>query len=115
MKLDPDQQALLKLFYEYVRGQPCLRCGTISQIEVAHILSIPSSKIPGQLMPRSHKTLAAFGAISLCSNCHRLGNDSLHNFGNETVWLEQEILGGYARAVSHVLKSILVCWLGGRI
>jgi len=69
-------------YYAFVARQACLRCSA-RPVEVAHIRLIISPKT-GLLMPRSHKTLARFGCVPLCADCHRHAPDSIHNVGEES-------------------------------
>lgn len=79
------RDALLHEWYDYLSALPCLACGA-QPVEIAHFSLLPSSK-SGDLMPRSHKTLAAFAALPLCPNCHRHDDDSVHGHGSEQVFL----------------------------
>jgi len=73
-------KASLKRFYEYIASQPCLRC-TAQPVEVAHIKGFTSSKT-GELLPR-RQGIAAYAAIPLCVECHRLAPDSIHAVGEK--------------------------------
>ena len=105
-KLTPASREKLQVFYDYLHSQPCLCCGAVSHVEAAHFQGILSDKLKGQWLPRSHKTIAAFSAISLCSSCHRLGEDAQHN-SREEDWLERNIPQGKAGAVAWVLRAVL--------
>jgi hypothetical protein len=100
MKLNSDQQALLKLWYAHVHNQPCLSCGGISHVEAAHLSVFPSRKTRGQMQPRSHKTEAAFACIPLCERCHK----AQHQI-SEYTWLEQNIPGGIAGAIGWIARE----------
>jgi hypothetical protein len=100
MKLDPDQQAFLKLWYTHVHNQPCLACGSFVTIEAAHLSVFPSRKTRGQMQPRSHKTEAAFACIPLCSDHHK----AQHQISEHT-WLEQNIPGGLIGAVGWIARE----------
>jgi hypothetical protein len=73
--------AMIRDFYAFVKSKPCLRCGRHGT-DVAHIETIISPKT-GLVMPRSHKTLARWGVVSLCPDCHQHARDSIHEIGEE--------------------------------
>lgn len=73
---------MIRAYYEFVRGKPCLRCGRHGSA-IAHIETIISPKT-GLVMPRSHKTLARWGCIPLCGECHQTAKDSIHEVGEES-------------------------------
>jgi hypothetical protein len=75
----------LKRFYDFVAKQPCLRCGRYG-VQIAHIESIISPKT-GLPMQRSHKTLAAWGCLPLCSWCHNDAPDAIGKVGEEAFFL----------------------------
>lgn len=64
---------VVKRWYGFVKFQPCMACGTRGNtgnpIEAAHFQLVVSGKT-GDLLPRSHKTEAAWGAVPLCKECH---------------------------------------------
>lgn len=97
---------LLRRFYYYVKTSPCLACGKPPPSEVAHIRIVASEKLPGQFIPRGHKGLAAYGAIPLCAQCHRLGKNAIHN-ADEDKWLEENIKGGKAYAAGWALRTLI--------
>ena len=100
MNLNPDQQALLKLWYIHIHNQPCLACGAYSHIEAAHLNVFPSRKVKGQMQPRSHKTEAAFACIPLCKE-HHLAQHQI----SEHLWLEQNIPGGITGAIGWIARE----------
>jgi len=65
--------ALIKRWYGYIKFQNCFSCGARGDggnpIEAAHFRLVISGKT-GDLLPRSHKTEAAWGAVPLCRACH---------------------------------------------
>lgn len=71
-------RASVEKFYRYLKGQPCLRCGSRG-VEVAHIRGFVSLKT-GDFLPR-RQGIAALSAIPLCTDCHRIAPDSIHHIG----------------------------------
>ena len=72
----------LQHWYGFIKARPCLRCGTTEQIEAAHVRGFVNVQT-GALLRRSHKGLAAWCCLPICSSCHRTAPDSLHNVGEE--------------------------------
>jgi 5-methylcytosine-specific restriction endonuclease McrA len=72
---------MIRDFYAFVKSKPCLRCGRHGT-DVAHIETIISPKT-GMVMPRSHKTLAKWGCVALCPDCHQHARDSIHQVNEE--------------------------------
>jgi hypothetical protein len=99
------QWPLLERWYQHVKAQPCMCCNSRLTVEVAHIEGFASDRVAGQMMPRSHKTIAAFSAIPLCAACHRIGRNSIHNAA-ESDWLEDRIAGGRVRAIGWIARSL---------
>lgn len=97
---------LLRRYYYFVKTSPCLACGKPPPSEVAHISIVASEKLPGRFLPREHKGYAAYGAIPLCAQCHRLDKDAIHNH-NEEEWLERNIKGGKAYAIGWALRTLI--------
>jgi hypothetical protein len=64
---------LLSRWYGFVRSQRCWACGSWPSgsvpVEAAHWRLVVSGKT-GDLLPRSHRGLAAWGCIPLCRGCH---------------------------------------------
>lgn len=75
-------EELLAEWYPYIKSLPCYVSGERGRSEAAHIKLIPSGKT-GELLPRSHKTIAAFSCIPLTPELHRLGRDSIHAIGEQ--------------------------------
>lgn len=73
-------------YYEFVKSKPCIACGTYGT-DAAHIRTIISPKTD-LLMPRSHKTLARWGCVPLCKECHQTGENAIHG-GNEEAFNER--------------------------
>jgi hypothetical protein len=73
----------LRGWYGFLRGLACVGCGSWGlvgcPVEVAHVRVVVSGK-SGLVLGRSHKGLAAWGAVPLCRECHlvlhRVGEDA---------------------------------------
>lgn len=96
----------LSRFYQVVASYPCLRCGASPPSEVAHIQAVASTRVVGNFLPRSHRGMAAYGAIPLCPSCHRHAQDSIHA-SKEAEWLEENIPGGRAYAIGFALRCLV--------
>lgn len=60
-------------YYLYVKSRPCVACGnqaTLLEPNDADHIQPPSTKLPGQLAPRTHNGLGAYYCLPLCKPCH---------------------------------------------
>lgn len=95
-------------WYKLVKLHPCLRCGVRGESEAAHVQGFPSEKVKGQMLPRSHQTIAAWCCIPLCPACHRTSEDSIHS-AKEGEWLDKFIAGGRVTAIGWVARELAMC------
>lgn len=92
---------MLRKFYRYVKWQPCTRCHSPGPSDAAHVQVFLSEKT-GLLMPRSHKTIAAYACIPLCKPCHL----ELHEIGERQFEEINDL--NYARTVASLLARHFV-------
>jgi hypothetical protein len=69
-----------KRYLAWLASQPCASCAAHG-VEIAHIRGCLSPKTGG-VLPR-RKGPAYYYAIPLCPDCHRHGEKSIHNVGEE--------------------------------
>lgn len=104
-------KAALKRHYERVSQEPCLACGRHG-VECHHLEALASTRVPGQMMPASHVTIAAFAVIPLCKSDHQ-GPRGIHSQA-EADWLEANITGGRLYAIAWVARSVVETLAGGK-
>lgn len=70
---------------DFVRDHACCRCGSMENVEVAHV-RMGSGAGMGQ-KPDDWRT------VSLCNDCHKSGAKAQHNVGERAFWTGIDVEG----------------------